>query len=90
LNLVRKFLKTGILEDGIVRTSTAGTPQGGVVSPLMTNIYLNYLDKIRIQRSQGVGVLVRYTDNLITLCCMEMDAKEALKRLGFSTKRLEG
>ncbi len=41
LKLIRKFLKAGILEEGTVRTATAGTPQGGVLSPLLANIYLN-------------------------------------------------
>ena len=88
LKLIRKFLKAGILEDGTVRTSTAGTPQGGVVSPLMANIYLNYLDKIWMERCQGIGVLVRYADDLITLCRTERDAKEALRRLEFLMERL--
>lgn len=43
--LIRKFLGAGVLEDGKVRTTSTGTPQGGVLSPLLANIYLNYLDK---------------------------------------------
>lgn len=45
LKLIRKFLEAGVLEEGKVRTATAGTPQGGVLSPLLANIYLNNLDK---------------------------------------------
>ena len=46
LKLIRKFLKAGVLEEGEVRVTTTGTPQGGVLSPLLANIYLNYLDKV--------------------------------------------
>lgn len=88
LKLIRKFLKAGILEEGTVRTSTAGTPQGGVVSPLLVNLYLNYLDKVWMERCQGTGVLVRYADDLIVLCRTERDAQEALSRVECLMKRL--
>jgi len=88
LKLIRKFLKAGILEEGTVRTSTSGTPQGGVVSPLLANIYLNYLDRIWREQCEGIGVLVRYADDLITLCRTKRDAKEALRRLELLMKRL--
>jgi len=82
LKLIRKFLKAGVFEDGKVRTATAGTPQGGVLSPLLANIYLNYLDKVWKERCRQVGVLVRYADDLVILCRSEEDAREALRRLG--------
>ena len=44
LSLVEKFLKAGVLEEGVVRATTVGTPQGGVLSPLLANIALNFLD----------------------------------------------
>ena len=46
LKLLRQWLRAGVMEDGAVRTSTAGTPQGGVISPLLANVYLNDLDRI--------------------------------------------
>ena len=46
LKLLRQWLRAGVMEDGAVRTSTAGTPQGGVISPLLANMYLNDLDRI--------------------------------------------
>ena len=46
LKLLRQWLRAGVMEDGTVRTSTAGTPQGGVISPLLANVYLNDLDRI--------------------------------------------
>lgn len=88
LKLIRQFLEAGILEDGKVRMVTAGTPQGGVLSPLLANIYLNYLDKVWTERCRHVGVLVRYADDLAVLCRSEVDAKEALRRLHIVIERL--
>ncbi len=89
LKLIQKFLKAGVLEEGKVRTATAGTPQGGVLSPLLASIYLNYLDKVWMERCRQVGVLVRYADDLVVLCRNEEDAREALRRLGVVMERLE-
>ena len=46
LKLIRKWLKAGVMEDGTVRETLAGTPQGGVISPLLANIYLHVLDRL--------------------------------------------
>ena len=46
LKLIRQWLKAGVMEDGTVRETLAGTPQGGVISPLLANIYLHLLDRI--------------------------------------------
>ena len=81
LKLIRKFLEAGVLEDGKVRTTTTGTPQGGVLSPLLANIYLNYLDKVWRGWVNEVGVLVRYADDLVILCGTKAKAQEALRRL---------
>jgi RNA-directed DNA polymerase len=89
LKLIRQFLKAGVLEEGTVRVATVGTPQGGVLSPLLANIYLNYLDKIWTERCRQLGVLVRYADDLVILCRKEADAQEALRRLGIVMERLK-
>src|SRR6266849_3800178 len=60
LKLIRQWLRAGVMEEGEVRTTLAGTPQGGVISPLLANIYLNYLDRIWTSRCGGIGVLIRY------------------------------
>jgi RNA-directed DNA polymerase len=88
LKLIRKFLKAGVLEEGEVRVTATGTPQGGVLSPLLANVYLNYLDKVWKERCGQVGVLVRYADDLVILCRRETDAQEALRRLGIVMERL--
>lgn len=88
LKLIRKFLKAGILEDGKVQALTTGTPQGLVISPLMANIYLNYLDKMWMERCQDIGVLVKYADDLLILCRSKMKAQEALRRLNLVMDQL--
>ena len=64
LKLLRAMLRSGVMEDGAVRHAATGTPQGGVVSPLLCNIYLNRLD--RDWERSGHGVLVRYADDRVT------------------------
>ncbi len=63
LKLIRQWLEAGVMEDGTVRETLAGTPQGGVISPLLANIYLNKLDRIWAARCSQLGVLVRYADD---------------------------
>jgi group II intron reverse transcriptase/maturase len=88
LKLIRQFLKAGVFEEGKVTVANLGTVQGGVFSPLLANIYLNYLDKVWMERCRQVGVLVRFADDLVILCRKEADAKEALRRLGILMERL--
>jgi hypothetical protein len=63
LKLIRQWLEAGVMEDGTVRETLAGAPQGGVISLLPANIYLNKLDRIRAARCMSLGVLVRYADD---------------------------
>ncbi len=63
LKLLRKWLEAGVMEEGTLRNPVAGTPQGGVISPLLANVYLHYLDRIWAQRCKHLGVLVRYADD---------------------------
>ena len=60
------MLRAGVMEDGAVRRSDAGTPQGGVISPCLCNVYLHRLDRQWAER--GHGVLVRYADDLVVMC----------------------
>jgi RNA-directed DNA polymerase len=62
-----------------VRRSVSGTPQGGVVSPLLCNVYLHRVD--RDWRTRGCGVLVRYADDLVVMCRTETEARRALAAL---------
>ena len=88
LKLIRQWLEAGVMEDGTVRETLAGTPQGGVISPLLANIYLNKLDRIWAARCSELGVLVRYADDFVAMCRTESQAKEALRRIGLVMDRL--
>ncbi|MDF2741990.1 MAG: hypothetical protein K0S88_3360, partial [Actinomycetia bacterium] len=78
LALLGAFLRAGVMEDGSVRRPVTGTPQGGVISPVLCNVYLHRLD--RAWRSAH-GTLVRYADDLLVLCRSRGQAQAALARL---------
>src|SRR5438034_1239524 len=88
LKLIRQWLEAGVMEDGTVRETLAGTPQGGVISPLLANIYLNKLDRIWAARCGQLGVLVRYADDFVAMCRTESQASEGLRRIGLVMNRL--
>jgi group II intron reverse transcriptase/maturase len=88
LKLIGQWLEAGVMEDGTVRETLAGTPQGGVISPLLANIYLNKLDRIWAARCSQLGVLVRYADDFVAMCRTESRAREALRRIGLVLDRL--
>ena len=79
LKLVRGMLRAGVMQDGAVIRRDAGTPQGGVISPLLANVYLHRLD--RRWQTGGVGVLVRYADDLVVMCKSRREADRALAAL---------
>jgi len=79
LDLVRGMLRAGVMEAGSLRHGAAGTPQGGVVSPLLANIYLHRLD--RAWSSGQHGVLVRFADDVVVMCRSREQAEAALARL---------
>jgi group II intron reverse transcriptase/maturase len=79
LKLLRAILRAGVMEDGTVRRSVTGTPQGGPLSPLLCNIYLHRLDRVWDVREHGV--LVRYADDALVLCRSREQAEAALARL---------
>ena len=88
LKLIGQWLAAGVMEDGTVRETLAGTPQGGVISPLLSNIYLGYLDRIWENRCKHLGILVRYADDFVVLCKSESQCKEALRRVKIVMERL--
>jgi RNA-directed DNA polymerase len=76
LKLLRQWLQAGVMAVGEFLRTVAGTPQGGVISPLMSNIYLHVLDTELTRR--GVGELVRYADDGVVLCRSQAQARAAL------------
>ncbi len=70
LRMVRRFLKAGISEDGAIRASEEGTPQGGVISPTLANVYLHYVldlwfEKVYRKECTGRARLIRYVDDFV-------------------------
>jgi len=78
LKLLRAMLRAGVMQDGQVRPTVAGTPQGGVFSPVMCNVYLHRLDRAW---DDGDGVLVRFADDLVVMCWSRSQAEAVLARL---------
>ncbi|WP_117422493.1 group II intron reverse transcriptase/maturase [Mycobacterium marinum] len=80
LKLLRLWLQAGVMVEGVTQRTVAGTPQGGVISPLLANIFLHVLDTELSAR--GVGELVRYADDGVVLCRSAARAEHALAAVG--------
>lgn len=78
LKLLRQWLRAGVLEAGVLTETVTGTPQGGVISPLLANIFLHAFDREWVER--GVGKLVRYADDFVVLCQTHKQAEQAQER----------
>lgn len=83
LGLIEKFLKSGVMEEGQLKPTTKGTPQGGVISPLLANIVLNPFDH---ELEQAGYKFVRYADDFVILCKTK---KQAIAALDFAKELLE-
>jgi RNA-directed DNA polymerase len=86
IRLIQKWLRAGILEDGVVTVDDRGTGQGSVISPLLANIYLHYCfdlwaDRWRRREAQGDMIMVRYADDLVVGFEREDDAGRFLDAL---------
>lgn len=86
LRLIRKWLRAGILEDGVVTASDQGTGQGSVISPLLANVYLHYVFDLwahRWRRREATGnvIIVRYADDIVVGFEHEADARRFLEAM---------
>jgi RNA-directed DNA polymerase len=86
IRLIQKWLKAGVLEDGIVTVSDKGTGQGSVISPLLANIYLHYVldlwaERWRRREAAGDMIIVRYADDLVVGFEHEADARRFLDEM---------
>jgi len=88
LKLLRQWLRAGVMEDGKVTSAVAGTPQGGVISPLLANLYLHELDRTWTKTFSHLGKLVRYADDFVILCRTAQQAQEALDQVRVILNRL--
>ena len=89
LKLLRGWLQAGVMEDGTYSATVAGTPQGGVISPLLSNIYLHFLDSVWQRQCAKVGKLVRYADDFVVLCRSREEVEEAERRVRIIFERLK-
>ena len=80
LRIIGKWLKAGVMEDGMIHYPAEGTPQGGVISPLLSNIYLHEVLDVWFEQEvrphlEGKAALIRYADDYVVLCTSERDAR---------------
>ena len=85
--MVKRFLKAGVAEDGSVTVSDEGTPQGGVISPLLANIYLHYsldlwFEKVYRKSCTGYARLIRYADDFVVCFQYKAEAERFREELG--------
>ena len=86
LGIVERFLKSGVMEDGVYKPTTIGTPQGGVISPLLANIVLDHLD----WALHDAGCkFVRYADDFVVVAQTKQQAEEALALVGSVLETLQ-
>jgi group II intron reverse transcriptase/maturase len=88
LKLLRQWLAAGVMEAGHWSATGSGTPQGGVISPLLSNIYLHVLDRVWEARCAHVGTLVRYADDFVVMCDTKAQVEEARQRVSTVLARL--
>lgn len=89
LNLIRKYLKAGVMENGLEKATITGVPQGSVISPLLANIYLNTLDRLWEKYGLTHGILVRYADDTVIICKNKKSANHALNLLQYIMAKLD-
>ena len=80
LKLLRQWLEAGVMDDGVFSETVTGTPQGGVISPLLSNIYLHALDQAFADGAHGR--LVRYADDFVVICRSRAEADAAYDLAG--------
>ncbi len=89
LKLIRQWLKAGAVEEGHYQPTESGTPQGGVISPLLANIYLQVLDRYWKLECAHLGELVRYADDFVIICRTAQQARQALQKVVGLLNRLK-
>ena len=86
LRLIGKWLNAGVMEHGAIQYPDAGTPQGGVISPILANVYLHevldeWFARQVVPRLAGGATLVRFADNLVIIFEQEQDARRVGRRV---------
>ena len=89
LALIQRWLDAGVMDEGRENKMLSGTPQGGVISPLLSNIYLAFLDERWQRQCSAIGTLVRYADDFVVMCNTKNDVEEAERRVKLIFERLK-
>jgi RNA-directed DNA polymerase len=89
LRLIRMWLDAGVIEEGREIAMLSGVPQGGVISPLLSNIYLAFLDERWTKQCADLGTLVRYADDFVIMCDTRAKVDEAERRVKIIFQRLK-
>jgi RNA-directed DNA polymerase len=89
LKVIRKWLKAGYVENGQKQPTEKGSPQGGVISPLLANIYLHVMDTYWTREAKHLGELYRYCDDFVIVCRTREQALEAQRRIQAILGRLK-
>src|SRR5437763_1056168 len=89
LRLVRQWLRAKVMDVAGESTNLAGVPQGGVISPLLSNIYLNYLDRVWRRQCAHLGVLVRDADDFVVMCRSAKECEAAQRSVRLIIERLK-
>lgn len=89
VKLIRKWLEAGVMKDGVFVESKLGSPQGGVISPLLANIYLDYLDTVWEKYYKHLGKLIRFADDFVVVCKNYKAVKHAHKAVRLIMQKLE-
>ena len=92
LRMVKRFLKAGMAEDGAITVSDEGTPQGGVISPLLANTYLHYaldlwFEKVYLKQCTGFARMIRYADDFVVCFQYKTDAEKFRREMGIRLGR---
>lgn len=88
LRLIRMWLKAGVMEDGVYTSSVAGVPQGGSISPLLSNIYGHALDALWEKEASHLGTFIRFADDCVAVCTTQAAADQAYQWLRNRTQSL--
>lgn len=89
LKLIWQWLNAGVMEQGEYQKSDKGAPQGGVISPLLSNIYLHYFDYVWTNHYSQLGTLIRYADDFVILAKRRQQAEQAMQAVYHIMSKLE-
>jgi RNA-directed DNA polymerase len=89
VTLIRPWLKVVVVEQGQWQPTEVGSPHGGVVRPLLANLYVHVLDMYWVTRDAGLGELVRSADDLVSVCQTQCQAEHALDAVRLILQKLK-